>query len=257
MIVRSLAELDARHRDLGAGDVYVGPLPAGGLRGVLALDLCLRGVRFLPSLLARELSRSKAAQVLILGAWMAPHTTVVTRRVELLGAIQRYAGLGVGPVVTKQEGMHCGHGVRRWDHVEAAYNALAFDERAYPFVLQPFLEGIVDLRVIVVGEYVEAYVRENRLGFRANLAAGGKSAPRELDAVQIDLCRSVMRRGAFPYAHIDLHLAPGGVCYLSEIALEGGVAGARITRADLARRKHEEIERLLAAGIDARTAAPV
>jgi len=64
-------------------------------------------------------------------------------------------------VVTKQEGMHCGHGIRRWDSAEVLYNTVAFTDSAYPFVLQPFLPDITDVRVIVVGDYVEAYLREN------------------------------------------------------------------------------------------------
>jgi ribosomal protein S6--L-glutamate ligase len=255
MILRKPSELKARYPELGPGDLFIGRLPAGQLRELWAVDLLERGVRFLPSLRAQQLSRSKAAQAWLFSDVMAPHTTVIARRVELLEAGGRYARDGIGPVVTKQEGLHCGHGVRRWDSVEAAYNALAFDEQAYPFVLQPFLEAIVDVRVIVVGGYVEAYTRENPLNFRANLAAGGRSRRRELDAAQEGFCRKVMARGGFPYAHIDLHLAPGGACYLSEIALEVGITGARIGRSELGRLKREALERL-AAGAEPPESSP-
>jgi glutathione synthase/RimK-type ligase-like ATP-grasp enzyme len=147
-------------------------------------------------------------------------------------------------VVSKQEGMHCGHGIRRWASAESLYNSVAFDEAAYPFVLQPFLADISDIRVVVVGDYVEAYVRTNDFNFRANLAAGGTSRAFRMDAAAERLCREVMKRGRFPYAHIDLQLTSGGQCWLSEITLDGGIAAARIGREELQRRKQDILERL-------------
>jgi ribosomal protein S6--L-glutamate ligase len=55
-----------------------------------------------------------------------------------------------------------------------------------------------------------------------------------------------MARGAFPYAHIDLQLMPEGACYLSEIALDGGITGARIGREELNAIKQATLERLAA-----------
>ena len=99
------------------------------------------------------------------------------------------------------------------------------------------------MRVIVVGDYVEAYLRENLYNFRANLAAGGASRPLSMDAAAEAFCRAVMARGRFPYAHIDLQLTDGACCYLSEIALDGGISAARISREELNRRKREVLER--------------
>ena len=42
-----------------------------------------------------------------------------------------------------------------------------------------------------------------------------------------------MKRGKFPYAHIDLLTTEDGHNYLSEIALNGGMKGSRITREEL------------------------
>jgi ribosomal protein S6--L-glutamate ligase len=58
------------------------------------------------------------------------------------------------------------------------------------------------------------------------------------------MCRAVMKRGRFPYAHIDLQLTAGGHCWLSEITLGGGIAAARIGREELQRRKQDILERL-------------
>jgi glutathione synthase/RimK-type ligase-like ATP-grasp enzyme len=244
MSICSARELDRRFEALAAGDVVSGPLPARYLRPALAADLMERGVHCVPSVLCQLLSRSKCSQAVLLRPWMAPHTQVIARRAELMEAVGYCGRHGISEVVTKQEGMHCGHGIRRWDSAEALYNSVAFTDSAYPFVLQPFLPDIRDVRVIVVGDYVEAYVRENLYNFRANLAAGGAGRPLAMDAAAERLCRTVMTRGRFPYAHIDLHLRAGGACWLSEIALDGGIAAARIDRSELKRRKQEVLERL-------------
>jgi len=239
-------ELDQRFEALGPGDVVVGHLPGKYLRGALAADLLERGVRCVPSVFCQLLSRSKVAQAFVLRRWMAPHTLTVSRRMELMDAVSYCGRHRIEAVVTKQEGMHCGHGIRRWENAEVLYNTVAFTDSAFPFVLQPYIAGISDVRVIVAGDYVEAYLRENFYNFRSNLAAGGTSRPLALDAAAEGLCRQVMERGRFPYAHIDLQLTAEGVCYLSEIALDGGVSAARIKREDLNRRKQAQLEKLAA-----------
>lgn len=243
MIVRGRRELEARFEELGPGDVALGPLPARYLRGALAADLLERGVRCVPSVLCQLLSRSKCAQAIFFQRWMAPHTRVVHRRADLMEVLTHCSRHGIGAVVSKQEGMHCGHGIRRWDHAEALYNAVAFAPELFPFVVQPFMPGVSDVRVIVVGDYVEAYLRENLYNFRSNLAAGGSGRPLAMDAAAEKLCREVMARGRFPYAHLDLQLSEAGGCYLSEIALDGGIIAARISRGELNRRKAEALER--------------
>jgi ribosomal protein S6--L-glutamate ligase len=246
VILRTAAALAERFDALGAGDTFIGLLPARFLQAAPAADLVGRGVRCLPSVLCQLLARSKCAQAHLLRRWMAPGTRVVARRVELMEALQALSGQGVAAVVTKQERMHCGHGVRRWESAEALYNAVGLCGEAYPFVLQPFLHGVADVRVIIAGGHTEAYRRENPFNFRANLAAGGSCTPTALGAAPLGLCREVMARGAFPYAHIDLQLMPEGACYLSEIALDGGITGARIGREELNAIKQATLERLAA-----------
>lgn len=244
MILRTSAALDERFDTLGAGDIVIGLLPARYLQAAAAADLVGRGVRCLPSVLCQLLSRSKCAQARLLRRWMAPGTRVVARRAELMEALQALSGQGIAAVVTKQERMHCGHGVRRWENAETLYNAVGLCGEAYPFVLQPFLQGVADVRVIIAGGHIEAYRRENPFNFRANLAAGGSSSPVALGETALGLCRAVMARGGFPYAHIDLQLMPEGACYLSEIALDGGITGARIGREELNAIKQATLEHL-------------
>ena len=142
--------------------------------------------------------------------------------------------------------MHCGHGVRRWNVIESLYNSEAYNDSAYPMVLQPFVEPAVDVRVIIAGTHAEAYRRFNPSGFRMNLAAGAVSHPFDLEKPAEDLCRSAMARGRFPYAHLDLLIRQDGSCYLSEIALDGGTKGARIDRRQLDRIKSDVLEQLAA-----------
>jgi ribosomal protein S6--L-glutamate ligase len=244
MAIHRAHALDPSFEKLADGDVILGALPAKYLRPAVVVDLMERGVRCVPSALCQLLSRSKCAQAFLLRAWMAPHTQVIARRAELMHAVGYCARHRITEVVSKQEGMHCGHGIRRWASAESLYNSVAFNEAAYPFVLQPFLADLRDIRVIVVGDYVEAYVRENGFNFRANLAAGGTSRALAMDAAAERLCREVMKRGRFPYAHIDLQLTAAGRCWLSEITLNGGIAAARISREELQRRKQDILERL-------------
>jgi ribosomal protein S6--L-glutamate ligase len=245
MAIHRAHALDPSFEKLADGDVILGALPAKYLRPALVADLMERGIRCVPSPLCQLLSRSKCAQAFLLRAWMAPHTQVISRRAELMHAVGYCARHRIMEVVSKQEGMHCGHGIRRWASAESLYNSVAFDEAAYPFVLQPFLADIRDIRVIVVGDYVEAYVRENAFNFRANLSAGGNSRALPMDAAAERLCREAMKRGRFPYAHIDLQLTADGRCWLSEITLNGGIAAARIGREELQRRKQDILERLV------------
>jgi ribosomal protein S6--L-glutamate ligase len=116
---------------------------------------------------------------------------------------------------------------------------VAFDKSAFPFVLQPYRQRFTDMRVIVVGTYVEAYIRQNNDNFRMNLAAGGTSRPHTPDNEQLTFCRDVIRRARFPYAHLDLLVLEDGRCYLSEIALDGGTKGARVDRRELEKMKKE------------------
>ncbi len=245
MIVTGNRQLLDCYHQLAAGDVFVGRIALKYLRAALLVDLLEQGVQCLPPALSQILSGSKIAQAFVLSKWMLPHTTVITRRQALLQAVNHYHRLGIAAVVTKQDHMHCGHGLRRWQDLELLYNALGFCEDAYPFVLQPYFENYKDVRVIVAGDYIEGYLRYNPNNFRMNLAAGGSSSSHVVDAELEGFCRSVMARGRFPYAHLDVLLTEDGCCWLSEISLEAGIKGAKISRQQLEQTKRQVLEGLL------------
>jgi ribosomal protein S6--L-glutamate ligase len=175
---------------------------------------------------------------------MAPHTSVITRRMDLIDTINQYNKHGITAVVTKEDHLHCGHGIRRWQNIETLYSFMALSESSYPFLVQPFLDDLTDVRVIIAGEYTEAYVRYNPDNFRMNISSGGKSYPYDLNKEQVDFCLMAMERGKFPYAHLDLQIMENGKNYLSEIALNGGIKGARISRKELDQKKQEILEKL-------------
>jgi ribosomal protein S6--L-glutamate ligase len=246
MIIRSSKELKERYYDLGPGDIFLGTLTYKHLKQSVLIDLLERGVSCFPSALSQTLNRSKAAQVLVLKKWMLPHTFVITRRVDLINIINKYNRLGIASVITKEDRLNCGYGIRKWDTIETVYSFMAFSESSYPFVIQPFLENFTDLRVIIAGDYVEAYVRYNPNNFRMNVSMGGKNYPYEVDKDMEEFCRAVMEQGKFPYAHMDLLITDNGEYYLSEIALNGGIKGARISRKELDQKKQNVIENLAA-----------
>jgi glutathione synthase/RimK-type ligase-like ATP-grasp enzyme len=244
MIVRNNRELKARYNELTAGDVFIGNLSSKYLKQPMLIDMQQRGIRCLPSPLSQILTGSKVAQAFMLHQWMFPKTRVIFRRTDLIEAINAFARDDIGPVVTKQDGMHCGHGIRRWETIETLYSFMALNESSYPFVLQPFQERFTDIRVIIAGDYVESYTRANLYNFRVNISLGGSGSPCRLDDEKEALCRSVMQRGRFPFAHLDLMFLEDGSCYLSEIALNGGLRGARIDRQELEQKKMALLEEL-------------
>jgi ribosomal protein S6--L-glutamate ligase len=140
--------------------------------------------------------------------------------------------------------MHCGHGVRKWENIDSCYNLLGFSENTYPFVLQPFLDNFIDVRVVIAGDYLESYEKHHPNNFRKNISSGGLSRPWDLNPDQENFCRSVMLRGKFPFAHIDIQIIENGSCYLSEISLNGGLKGAKIDKKGLDLKKKKILEDL-------------
>jgi ribosomal protein S6--L-glutamate ligase len=244
MIVRSSSELKERYHDLCSGDIFLGILTYKHIKQSILIDLMERGVSCFPSPLSQVLNSSKTTQAVVLNNWMLPHTFVVARRTDLIEAINTYNRLGIAPVVTKEDHLHCGHGVRKWDTIETLYSFVALSETSYPFVIQPFLDNFTDVRVIIAGEYTEAYVRHNPNNFRMNISMGGKNYPYEMNTDLLNFCRKAMARGKFPYAHLDIHITDDGTYYLSEITLNGGTKGAKIHRRELDQKKEDVLEGL-------------
>jgi ribosomal protein S6--L-glutamate ligase len=97
---------------------------------------------------------------------------------------------------------------------------------------------------VVLGEYyIEAYERVNPYNFRKNLFMGGKANSYELNKKEIEFCKKVMKRGKFPYAHLDLIYIGDKGPYISEISLKGGIKGAKIGHKEyeeIIKRIHQE-----------------
>ena len=176
----------------------------------MLIDLLERGVRCFPSALAQVLNSSKVAQALVFQNWMLPHTCVIERRADLIKSINQYNKNKISAVVTKDDRLHCGFGIKKWETIESLYSFMS--ETSYPFVVQPFLENYIDGRIIIVGDYVEAYTRYNPDNFRMNIAAGGKSSPYNLDKEKKEFCRAIMKRGKFPFDDVSwFNLRSGGL----------------------------------------------
>ena len=244
MTLYTCKDLMAHHDEFGPGDIVLGEVTSASQNVAVLIDLLQRGVVCIPSPLAQLLSRSKVAQVDILGQFMHPYTVAVKRRRDLLNAMNAYSAAGIGPVVTKEEHMHCGHGVRKWDHIETVYSFRGLEKERYPFVLQPLVDRFTDVRVILVGDYLEAYTRCNTNNFRGNLSAGGTCEPYELTREQVEFCHKILDRAQFPYAHLDLQIMPDGRCHIFEIALNGGIRGSRLDRSGLEKRKVDQLHAL-------------
>lgn len=229
-------QLRALYGELGAGDLFIGRLRLHPSEENLLVDLQSRGVSLFPSGLAQLLCRSKVMQARVFGAEMLPETVAIHDLHELMLLLPRYQRLGITRVVTKRDRANAGLGINLWGSLEEVFNQASLGGLPFPFVVQPFYEKCRDIRVVVLGDYREAYWRDNPDNFRNNLHFGGKSTPAELSEAQQGLCNRVMARGDFPYAHLDLMVTADQQSYLAEINLRGGIRGAAISPAEYRQR---------------------
>jgi ribosomal protein S6--L-glutamate ligase len=235
-LVRSITEFRRYYQELRAGDVVLGPLALRVGEEFKLLDLADRGITLFPPALAQLLARSKVAQAEVLREFMVPGTFVAYGLADLSDRLSQVQTEYPGPVISKRERVHLGLGVSRWPTLEALYSLAGLQPLSYPLVVQPFIEGARDFRVVMVADYTESYERVNPHGFRKNLFQGGSSQAAELDPLHLLFCREVMARGKFSYAILDLLVSPEGETYLSEINLKGGLTGARLNQAEFRRR---------------------
>jgi len=234
---RTLRKLYA---ELDAGDCFVGRIRLKTSEEPLLLDLVERGVQIFPSSLSQLSSRSKSLQAHLFAGEMLPHTVAIHDLHDMQEAITRYQQQEISKVVTKHDRRNAGMGIHLWKSTEEVFSQATFGNMPFPFVLQPFMPESRDIRVIILGDYVEAYWRHNPHNFRNNLHFGGESQPCELTDQQWQLCQRVMQRGKYPYAHLDLMVTPTGSTWLAEINLRGGIRGAKIDPASY-REKVSEI----------------
>ncbi len=231
LLIRTISDFRRHYRQLGSGDVVIGVLALRPGEEIKVLDLAERGVVFFPPVLAQLLGRSKVAQTEVLGDYMVPGSFVAYALADLAGKLPEFPAQDA--VVAKRDRAHLGLGISLWPSLETLYSLAGLQGLTYPLVVQPFIPDARDLRVVALGDYVEAYERVNPHSFRKNLFQGGSSQPAALTPDQQDFCREVMARGKFPYAILDLLLDPrDGRPYLSEISFKGGLTGARLSQTD-------------------------
>ena len=228
VVIKNNQALFSTFHSLEAGDIICCRIRLKPGEEHLLLNLSERGIRGIPSLTSQLCSRSKAFQTRIFSWAMLPGTTVIYTIHDLLGVISHYGTCGIDRVVLKQEGKNGGLGVFFFNNIEDLYTQAAVNLHSFPFVVQPFISSYRDLRAIIIGEYVEVYERVSSGSLRHNLHCGGSHRPAELSSLQLDLCRKIMKRGAFPYAHLDLMVIDDTTTYLTEINLRGGLRGAAI-----------------------------
>ena len=234
-IIRDNKTLFECYDTLKAGDIVIGRVRLRPAEEHLLLDLSVRGVILFPSAISQLCSRSKVFQTRILDRFMIPGTESVYDMHDMMRLVTEYGRLQVGPVVCKLDRANGGLGVLRYLSIENVYSQAALGVLRFPFVVQPFLDDCRDVRVVMLGDLVEAYRRHNPHNFRHNLHCGGAGSSWELSKEQRELCRQVMRRADFSYAHIDLLVTSSGDSWLTEINLRGGLKGARISQQDYLR----------------------
>ena len=240
IVVRSLSELRRRYPELAAGDLVLGPLAVRPGEEIKLIDLQERQVVFFPPLLAQMVVRLKTSQAQVLRDYMLPGT-FVAYKVSDLSARLGDARLS-GPVVTKRDRAHLGLGVSIWPSLEALHSLASLQPLPFPLVVQPFLTGARDFRVVVVGEYTEAYERYNPQGFRKNLFQGGAFRPMDVSQELLSFCRRAMARGKFPYAVLDVLISPQREAYLSEINFHAGLRGSQLGQTEYRRRVKAVLE---------------
>ena len=240
-IIRTNGELPEELASLSSGDIIACRLRLKYGEEHLLLDLIDRGIKLIPSATSQLASRSKTFQARLLAPLMIPLTTTIYDIHGLLDTVSLYGSHSVKKVVLKHDRKNAGLGIHLFRDIEDVYTQAANNVLPYPFVLQPFVDSSRDLRVIILGDYVEAYERCNPDNFRNNLHCGGKPTPCKLNTTQLELCDKALKRGNFPYGHLDLMITEKSDVYLAEINLRGGMRGAAID-GDSYRKKVREIE---------------
>lgn len=244
-IVRDNQTLFSSYHKLKKNDIICGRIRLKPGEEHLLVDLLDRGIQLLPSATSQLASRSKVFQAQLLSDFMLPGTLPIYDTHGLLSSCSLYKKLNYTKVILKRDRKNAGLGVHVFNNIEDLYNlasGVAFD---FPFVIQPYEGKHRDIRVIILGNYIEAYERSNPYNFRKNLHCGGESTPCEISKEELRLCKEVMERGRFPYCHIDLMLLSTGKYYLTEINLRGGLRGAKISGKEYLTKLDELHEALL------------
>jgi glutathione synthase/RimK-type ligase-like ATP-grasp enzyme len=229
LVIRDNSTLKAHYDSLQTGDIVIGRLRLRETEESLLVDLCERGIHLIPSGLSQLVSRSKALQAVVFTPYMLPFTRAIHTQHDMIEAISEYHKNSITAVITKLDRSNAGMGVQLWQSIEEVFTHASLGNIPFPFVLQPYEPDCRDIRAVFIGDYIEAYWRHNPYNFRNNLHHGGQSQYCELSEEQIKLCRLVMKRGLFPYGHLDIIITKADKSFLSEINLRGGIRGALIS----------------------------
>lgn len=235
-VILDHSSFTSNFQDLVEGDIVKGRLRLKHGEEHLLHDLISRKIHLIPSAGSQLASRSKTYQARIFSQWMIPETRVIYDAHQVLETVSYYNRKAISQVIVKLERKNAGIGILKYSNIEDVYNQAANNVLPFPFVLQPFIANCADIRVIIIGSYIEAYSRQNHHSFRNNLHCGGKSAPYTLSEKELQLCRNVMERGLFPYGHLDLMRCSEDNIYLAEINLRGGLRGAAISTEEYKKR---------------------
>ncbi len=227
-IIRKNHELPALFQELTSGDIITCRLRLKYEEEHLLLDLVERGVHLIPSATSQLASRSKTFQARLLSPLMIPRTVAIYDIHGLLETVSLYGRHAIKKVILKHDRKNAGLGIHLFRDIEDVYTQAANNVLPYPFVLQPFIANSRDVRVVILDDYIEAYERNNPDSFRNNLHCGGKAHAFDLSSTQLTLCKQAMKRGSFPYGHLDLMITEKNETYLAEINLRGGMRGAAI-----------------------------
>ena len=228
-VIRDNKALHNHYLRLNNNDIICGRIRLHPGEEPFLINLVERGIRMVPSGTSQLASKSKVFQTQLFKDFMVEETTPIFNRHGLLQTISRFNQTGATKVVFKQDRKNGGLGIHLFESIESLYNQIILSAVHYPFVVQPFVKNTRDIRVIIIGDYLEAYERHNAYNFRNNLHCGGNPDAFSLNGSALKLCRQVMKRGGFPYAHIDLLLTEDSNYKLMEINLRGGLRGAKMT----------------------------
>jgi len=226
-IITNNSELRDKYQTLKAGDIVVGRIRVLPTEENILIDLVSRGVQLVPPALPQLVSRSKALQAQLFSQWLPPQTTPIHDIHQLMECIASWPS-EYTKIITKQDRKNAGMGIHLWNNLEEVFNQASLGVLVFPFVVQPFIDAATDVRVVIIGDYLEAYQRQSTASFRNNMHFGGTASPYILTELQQKICQDVMVRGEFPYAHIDLLVDGRGCSYFLEINLRGGIRGAQI-----------------------------
>lgn len=252
-IISSTSALTEKYHSLQKGDILFGRVRIRPGEDHILADFLHRGVLLIPSALSQALSRSKVLQARVYQDLMLPLTRAIYTIHDLQQAMQLYYEHSVAKVVVKLNNKNAGIGILIWPSIEEVYNHASCGSLSFPFVIQPFLATYTDIRVIILGDYVEAYSRHNKRGGRCNLHFGGTSSQTKVPVNYISLCKEVMQRADFPYAHIDITQNDDGNPYLGEINLRGGLRGAKISSDQYQQKTSSILNRILDETLQAKT----